>query len=103
MTEESDWSYASKQKLAVVKAIKGNMLLLYCLLTDELKNQDVFQLAFYHKTVKFTGVLREELLNYEMAYPYDVRMTSQLSNWVRMLVLILRSFNVHPKSNWFVV
>ena len=23
MTEESDWSYASKQKLAVVKAIKG--------------------------------------------------------------------------------
>ena len=27
MTEESDWSYASKQKLAVVKAIKGNELL----------------------------------------------------------------------------
>ena len=26
MTEESDWSYASKQKLAVVKAIKGNDL-----------------------------------------------------------------------------
>lgn len=27
MTEESDWSYASKQKLAVVKAIKGKTLL----------------------------------------------------------------------------
>ena len=27
MTEESDWSYASKQKLAVVKAIKGKELL----------------------------------------------------------------------------
>ena len=27
MTEESDWSYASKQKLAVVKAIKGIELL----------------------------------------------------------------------------
>ena len=26
MTEESDWSYASKQKLAVVKAIKGNIV-----------------------------------------------------------------------------
>ena len=26
MTEESDWSYASKQKLAVVKAIKGKEL-----------------------------------------------------------------------------
>ena len=30
MTEESDWSYASKQKLAVVKSIKG-MNFLICL------------------------------------------------------------------------
>ena len=33
MTEESDWSYASKQKLAVVKAIKGIGLVKLCLVS----------------------------------------------------------------------
>lgn len=33
MTEESDWSYASKQKLAVVKAIKGIVFVKLCLVS----------------------------------------------------------------------
>ena len=33
MTEESDWSYASKQKLAVVKAIKGIGFVKLCLVS----------------------------------------------------------------------